>query len=303
MSQLTKEQRQSAISFNRRQHYPKEIWAQVQKRVGAASDGVPGGGTADGVAQFQTEIGAQVDGKVGEQTLAAMDITLPAFDRIHRLDGDSAFFYLGKMAVDADGAPDAYHPDDAGLDALGNAGKPGSWWGLACDDAGTPYIQSSDDPCPGYYVSTTALCDRRYPRHDPRRYVDATRIPYIVLPGNLKSLIDVEGLHKGDLAAVCRVEDPTTVVFAIYADVGPKWRPGHEPGEGSIALARALGHEPCIDGRVKRGVASGVFYVVFPGSGKRTPLSNDQILARGQKAFDAWGGAATLARAIATATR
>ena len=34
------------------------------------------------------------------------------------------------MTIDADGAPDAYHPDDIGRDYLANAGEPGNWWAV-----------------------------------------------------------------------------------------------------------------------------------------------------------------------------
>jgi len=40
------------------------------------------------------------------------------------LSPGAAFFYMGGMAIDADGAPTAYHPNGtSGLDALGNAGR------------------------------------------------------------------------------------------------------------------------------------------------------------------------------------
>jgi hypothetical protein len=39
--------------------------------------------------------------------------------------GSAAYFYLTeRMAIDADGAPNAYHPEDQGIDALANAGYP-----------------------------------------------------------------------------------------------------------------------------------------------------------------------------------
>ena len=50
---------------------------------------------------------------------------------IGRLAGTSAFFYESGMTIDADGAPNAYHPDNTGLDDLANAGAPGRWEGLA----------------------------------------------------------------------------------------------------------------------------------------------------------------------------
>ena len=82
------------------------------------------------------------------------------------------------MTIDADGAPNAYHPDNTGLDDLKNAGAPGYWEGLAKDKDGEPFVQGPDDPFPGYYVSATALADRSKPVNDPTRYVDASKIPF-----------------------------------------------------------------------------------------------------------------------------
>ena len=49
-------------------------------------------------------------------------------------EDDSAFFYEAGMMIDADGAPEAYNPDNkSGLDYLGNAGTPGNWWALVTD--------------------------------------------------------------------------------------------------------------------------------------------------------------------------
>ena len=50
---------------------------------------------------------------------------------IWRTPDSTAFFYESGMTIDADGAPNAYHPDNTGLDDLANAGAPGSWQGLA----------------------------------------------------------------------------------------------------------------------------------------------------------------------------
>lgn len=302
MKKSMNEELQAAITYNRGRRYPAEVWAEVQRRLGLPADGEPGPATVQAVAAFQAQHGLDADGKVGPGTLGALGVGLPEFDRIHTLPGEEVLFFSGKLAVDADGAPGAYHPDDTGIDSLRNAGKPGNWWALACDDAGTPYRQTQGDPCPGYYVSTTALCDTRFDVRDPRRYVDATKIPYIVLPRNLAELHPAGArVAKGDLAAVTLVGQPSRPVFAIYADVGPAWGPYHEPGEGSVALAQALGHDPYVDGRVVRGIASGVFYVVFPGSGRRAPLPPEEIARCGRQAFDAWGGADKLARAMAHA--
>jgi hypothetical protein len=100
--------------------------------------------------------------------------------------GHRAFFYKSRLAVDADGAFRAYHPNDRfGLDSLSHAGHKGNWWALVTDDektSGRPVIQLESDPAPGFYVSTTALFDPDNPNpRDPHKYVDAATIPYVVL--------------------------------------------------------------------------------------------------------------------------
>ena len=96
---------------------------------------------------------------------------------IWRMPDSNAFFYESGMTIDADGAPNAYHPDNTGIDDLANAGAPGSWQGLAKNQDGEPFVQGPNDPFPGYYVSATALADRTMPVNDPARYIDATKIP------------------------------------------------------------------------------------------------------------------------------
>lgn len=143
--------------------------------------------------------------------------------------GDALVWTAG-LAIDADGSPHAYHPDGrSGLDYLANAGNPGRWWGVVCD-GGVPVEQGLLDPAPGFLVSPTSLCDRTRHLHDPLRYVDSERIPYLAVPRVLLQL----GLHLGDVA---QVEYQGRSSPAIVADVGP----ADHLGEGSIALAEALG--------------------------------------------------------------
>ncbi len=142
---------------------------------------------------------------------------------------NDGFFYEAGMTIDADGAPNAYNPQNTGLDDLANAGEPGYWEALAKDRAGSPYIQGPNDPYPGFYVSTTALADRTKPFDDPARYVDATKIPFLVLPGNLAREL---GARPGDFAAVFNLQNGKSSP-AIFADVGPV----DHIGEGSVALA------------------------------------------------------------------
>src|SRR5215475_15561074 len=148
---------------------------------------------------------------------------------IWRFPDSRAFFFISGMTIDADGAPNAYHPDDFGLDAVVNAGAPGNWNGIITDQDGAPLLQQETDPFPGYYISCTSLFDDTKMFTDPATYVDASRIPYIALP---QDLADREGLQLGDFSFVMNLENGKSS-FAIYADIGTI-------GEGSIALADAL---------------------------------------------------------------
>jgi len=157
------------------------------------------------------------------------------------------------MDVDADGAPNAYNSKNTGLDDVRNAGGPGNWYGLVTDDNGNPVVQAEGDPFPGFYVSRTSLCDRTITKaSDPRKYVDATKVPYLVLPPAVAKLAKTS---LGDFAAVVNL-DNGKVASAIYADAGNSFK----IGEGSIALAKALG----IGSNPRQGnSARHVFYLVY----------------------------------------
>jgi hypothetical protein len=194
-----------------------------------------------------------------------------------------AFIYQSGMAIDADGAYRAYHPNNRlGLDSIEHAGHPGDWWALATDTGnpdGRPVIQGKNDPAPGYYVSMTALYDSRIEdEHNPRRFVDAATIPYVVLPP--------EGLKRaklGDFATVVNLENGK-VAGAIVADESAPELP---MGEGSIALANLLGVDP--DARTG-GTERGVAYVIYSGSGNGEPRHSDKIAKVSQAYFKRWGG-------------
>lgn len=203
---------------------------------------------------------------------------------ILRLPGTSAFFYEAGMTIDADGAPNAYHPQNLGLDDLVNAGAPGNWEGLAKDRYGDPFVQGPDDPYPGFYVSATALADRTRPVNDPLRYVDASKIPYIVLPGGMARQL---GVRPGDFSIVLNQRNGKTS-YAIFGDVGPSDR----IGEGSMALAENLGIRS--DAR-NGGARGGIVYLVFPGSGNGRPRTIEEINSEGEQLFQAWGGSYQLA--------
>jgi Fungal chitosanase of glycosyl hydrolase group 75 len=243
---------------------------------------LPASSLAQSAAAARTEPGGESDDRCPARTLL-FDLDLHRFGAvvgqlpIWRMgEEDSAFFFSAGMAIDADGAPNAYNPENTGLDDLRNAGEPGHWDGILQDREGKPLIQGPDDPFPGYYISCTALADWTKDRFDPTRFVDASKIPYLALPGDLAR---ATGARLGDLAAVFNMRNGK-LSYAIFADIGTA-------GEGSIALAEGLGIWS--DARAG-GAWGGIVYVVFPGSGDHRPKSVDQINQGAAKLFQDWGG-------------
>lgn len=191
---------------------------------------------------------------------------------------DSVLFYRRpSVSMDLDGAPNAYHAaspaDPSGkkagaLDNLLNATSnykalqtaakkdnapinwdKANWVGVVKGADGTPVVQS-EGKTKGFYVSATSLQDDTYPPTDPRRYVDAGTIPYVVLNPVIEKTT-AAGL--GDFAAVVLNQRDPKVAFGIVADVGPT----HKLGECSKALLSDLGF--------KGGTENKDFiYILFP---------------------------------------
>lgn len=125
--------------------------------------------------------------------------------------------------------------------------------------------------------------------------VNAELVPYFVLPGNKRhpsqSFFRRMGIGIGDVAAVIFKDK---IEYAIFADVGPD----DKMGEGSIALAQSLGHNPfkIIGGKpvVKISIPRDVIYIIFPGS-KVSPLKPATVVAntreKGKQLFTDIGGA------------
>ncbi len=195
---------------------------------------------------------------------------------IWRFPDDQPFFFIAGMSIDADGTPNAYHPDDTGLDELANAGSLTHWDGIITDREGNPLIQEESGPFPGYYISCTSLADETKEFNDPTRYVDATKIPYVALP---EEIADRGGMRLGDFAFVMNLRNGDSS-FAIYADIGTF-------GEGSVELAEALGIRS--DARFG-GQPDGVLYILFPGSGNMRPRTVDEIQSEGEKLLAHWNG-------------
>jgi hypothetical protein len=149
-----------------------------------------------------------------------------------------------RMDVDVDGAPNAYGPPgmetlDILLDAHYLNRADGKIVGYLIDEHGRPILQGAKDPFPGYYISQTAFTDiENQNERDPRRYVDARNISYVVR-GNLARR---RGVRVGDFVSVYS-KRTRRGVFAIVGDTG---NPSGD--EGSLHLMQDLGY-PFHDGK------------------------------------------------------
>ena len=208
---------------------------------------------------------------------------------VRKFAGSSAYFYVTeRMAIDADGAPNAYHPNDTGIDALKNAGYPNGGWKsiLATDptDSSRPYKQT-EGAFAGYFVSMTTLKDKTRATTDPARYVNATSVPYLVFPSTFWKLKGTGDF--GDLLIAKSIDNNTTS-SAIVADAA-----GDKPlGEVSIKLAENLSGR-AVNPRNGAGAPRGRFiYVIFPGSKSQPawPATVTDIDTRANDLLNAEGG-------------
>lgn len=142
------------------------------------------------------------------------------------------------MDVDVDGAPNAYGPHGKpALDIPKHAHYRGFRFapivGYLLDRHHHPVVQGPKDPFPGYYVSQTAFSDPdNENERDPRSYVDARRINYVVLGDYARA----HGARLGDFVAVYS-KRTHRAVFGIVGDSG---NPSGD--EGSLHLLRDLGY-------------------------------------------------------------
>jgi hypothetical protein len=143
-----------------------------------------------------------------------------------------------RMDVDVDGAPNAYGPPGKKtLDMLENAHYLNRLdqpiVGYLLDSKHRPVIQGPNDPFPGYYVSQTTFTDPTNDNErDPRQYVDARNINYVVRGDYAKR----RGVKVGDFATIYS-RRTHRAVFAIVGDTG---NPSGD--EGSLHLLQDLGY-------------------------------------------------------------
>lgn len=246
---------------------------------------------------------------------------------VTRLNGSALKFRSG-LAVNTDGAPNAYHIDGrpgGALNTLCNAGRAMSlvhgiyegqencemfledvkaarqsgwhgsprivWHGIVTKDKTRhePVVQAAGDYA-GYFISATSLQNKAFKEDDQRRYLDARVVPSLVLPRQSAFLSD-GGMKLGDLAFVI---DPVSLryTFAVVGDIGPK----RKLGEASIALAAAIkGYS--VDPKTLTGketrklvVPQQVVTVLFPGHAVRPPYDAARIAEAAADIIGDFGG-------------
>lgn len=208
--------------------------------------------------------------------------------------------------VDADGAPNAYHPDDLGkkqppylgLDNPANAGWPKtSWWtSVLVPDPVKPSVpfRQMTGPFKGFFVSKSALQIAGGNPIEPSTYVDSRTAPYVVLPGSLFPKMKGTGA-PGDVGFVWNLSNGKSTAFVIGDTGGGS---GARLGEGSIALFTLLGGQD-VNARDGSGVAKGKMrFVVFSGSRKTLGWPADQgaITALSQSLLSQIGGETAIAQ-------
>ena len=210
----------------------------------------------------------------------AVDVQFEARTFLAQKIGDAVLFYAG-MYVDADGAPNAYGPNNRGLDFTANAMRGGRFLSVATHPDGKRSSSGREDSRAFTFLNNFTT-QRAESSTAPGTYVDARKIPYIVLPPEFMKQF---GVALGDVAMVTNRRNGKTS-FAIFADIGPHGK----IGEGSVALAHALGvnDDPRYGGTGNFSIA----YLVFPksGLGPGKLRSVKEIKTSGLRAFRRWGG-------------
>lgn len=198
---------------------------------------------------------------------------------------DIGVFYLSKMAIDADGSPNAYHPTPGkGLDSVKNAGFGSSCSVLVCKTPGKPkdgYVTIPSGPFQGFFVSQSTLEDKTKDRTDHERYVSATQVPYLAVTGSVAKKLK---LAPGDLAYAINLKNGERS-GAIFADIGTE----NTLGEASIALADRL---KVPSSPINGGAGYQIFYLTFPRTGATPPWprSVDELTKAATERFEKWGG-------------
>lgn len=213
---------------------------------------------------------------------------------VETVQGSAACHFIGKLAVDADGSPKAYHPLDKR--PYDNGARAYDWLANinVKDLFGIQGENGTSGPNAGYYVSGTSLINPAHQMNDARRYVDAGRVPYFVLPIRQFPSLNGTTLKKGCIAFIFDTRAGGST-GAIFADVG------RAVGEGSIALAERMGLKPFHSRCPPKVVGFDgprFFYLIFPDVFAAPPWDVEEIETKARDAFAKWGGEAMLREVI-----
>jgi hypothetical protein len=254
------------------------------------------------------------------------------FGEVELWRADSAVGFSSKeLRVDADGAPDSYRVDGNGLsdtcdgvvalvdgkrvtprtdpkhwysicrqawrDALGTEDfSKMAIFGFLVDKQNHPLVQGDGDPLPGQaYITTTTMSVPGTPDRTQRHWVDAVKVPYVVLSGKFVSTFHVS---PGDLAVVYRPKTKA-IAFGVYADGGAL-------GEASVKMHRDLKNNPLVKKkgvlRAVAGIPDPVVTLVFAGINVHGTIDaeewNTRIRQAGEAALTEWGGLSRLKTCI-----
>nr|WSY57111.1 glycoside hydrolase family 75 protein [Streptomyces sp. NBC_00886] len=163
-----------------------------------------------------------------------------------------------------------YRSDDGGRATIPVCGtKEAVFWkadlDIDCDGRSGARCNARTDP---FFSSMTA-----YQQSDGR-YLDAERLPYIVVPA--ASALWNHWDHRIGGGSVAAVVYRDRVQYAVVGDVGP-----HDIiGEASYATAKALGIRPDPRGG---GTDTGVTYIVFKGSRVKPIEDHAAAVATGER--------------------
>jgi len=250
----------------------------------------------------------------------------PVFRQVPIYGNNSELFFTGDMAINTDGAPNSYHPDDPwgdrgnainticnGANAIMpdgskvdysdcralitafNDAKASGWenkrrarmdFFAIAHHGYTPCLIQSGE-YKGNFVSMTKLpADSSKDDCDQTKWLDALSIPFIIVPK--KSGFIEAGVRQGDLAVLYNPRNKA-LSYAIVGDEGPQWG----LAEGSVALGKTL-NERSDNPRSRREtysfVANNIKVMIFPKSKMSEPFTKATIDSAGKAVFEKWGG-------------
>jgi hypothetical protein len=182
-------------------------------------------------------------------------------------DDDRRVHFVANLDCDVDGDPHAYRLDNnpklAKDDIHASAGWPhDEWWNVLVpdpEDEDRPYVNAD-----GYCVSMTSYQREGFERTDNDRYLDASKVPYAVIPGLIRKVC--KGVLLGCRA---RVTLGDVMVECVTGDFS-----GYNIGEASELVCKAF--DPLLSAR--NGDDRKIYLFEFwPGT---IPLFDDPITGK-----------------------